>query len=126
MGIILLQQLSIRILLYFHQIALLNYQCGIPVALGKTEGFVKIAYDKDNIVKGVEIVAPDANALISEAALAIEMGSALEDIADTIHPHPTFGEMVQEAAETALGRPIHIVYKGKTNETNDNKQKGVS
>ncbi len=99
---------------------------GRAVALGKTEGFVKIAYDKDNIVKGVEIVAPDANALISEAALAIEMGSALEDIADTIHPHPTFGEMVQEAAETALGRPIHIVYKGKTNETNDNKQKGVS
>ena len=58
-------------------------------------GFVKIAYDrKSGIVKGMEIVANDANALISEAALAIEMGATLEDIADTIHPHPTYGEAI--------------------------------
>jgi dihydrolipoamide dehydrogenase len=51
--------------------------------------------------------------MISEAALAIEMGANLEDIADTIHPHPTYSEAVQEAAEAALGRPIHFFYGGK-------------
>jgi dihydrolipoamide dehydrogenase len=48
--------------------------------------------------------------MISEAALAIEMGATLEDIADTIHPHPTYSEAVQEAAEAALGKPIHFFY----------------
>jgi Pyruvate/2-oxoglutarate dehydrogenase complex, dihydrolipoamide dehydrogenase (E3) component, and related enzymes len=48
--------------------------------------------------------------MIAEAALAIEMGATLEDVADTIHPHPTFSESVQEAAEAALGRPIHYFY----------------
>jgi dihydrolipoamide dehydrogenase len=48
--------------------------------------------------------------MISEAALAIEMGATLEDIADTIHPHPTYSESVQEAAEAALGRGIHFFY----------------
>ena len=83
---------------------------GRAVALGKTEGFIKIATDEDGIVRGVEIVSEDANALISEAALAIEMGASIEDIADTIHPHPTFGELMQEAAEAALGRPVHFFY----------------
>ena len=83
---------------------------GRAISLGKTAGFVKIAYDSDNLVRGVEIVGEDANALISEAALAIEMGATVEDIADTIHPHPTFSEAVQEAAEAALGAPIHFFY----------------
>ncbi len=83
---------------------------GRGIALGKKEGFVKIAYDDEKIVKGIEIVGQDANAMIAEAALAIEMGATLEDIADTIHPHPTFSEAVQEAAEAALGRPLHFYY----------------
>ncbi len=83
---------------------------GRAIALGSEMGFVKIAYDKENLVKGVEIVGQDANAMIAEAALAIEMGATLEDIADTIHPHPTFSEAVQEAAEAALGRPMHFFY----------------
>jgi dihydrolipoamide dehydrogenase len=82
---------------------------GRAIALGKTDGFIKIAFDQDNLVRGVEIVSTDANALISEAALAIEMGATLEDIADTIHPHPTFGELMQEVAEAALGRPMDFV-----------------
>ena len=48
--------------------------------------------------------------MISEAALAIEMGATLEDIADTIHPHPTFSELMQEVAGAALGRPVHFYY----------------
>ena len=61
-------------------------------------------------MKGVEIVSDDANAMIAEAALAIEMGAGVEDIADTIHPHPTYSEAIQEAAEAAMGRPIHFYY----------------
>jgi dihydrolipoamide dehydrogenase len=86
---------------------------GRSIALDTTNGFVKIAYDEENTVKGVEIVSDEANAMISEAALAIEMGANLEDIADTIHPHPTYSEAVQEAAEAALGRPLHYFYGKK-------------
>ena len=87
---------------------------GRSIALDTTNGFVKIAYDQENVIKGIEIVSDEANAMISEAALAIEMGATLEDIADTIHPHPTYSEAVQEAAEAALGRSIHFFY-GKSN-----------
>ena len=83
---------------------------GRAIALNSTNGFIKIAYDKDNFLKGVEIVSTDANAMISEATLAIEIGATLEDIADTIHPHPTFSELMQEVACAALGRPIHFYY----------------
>ena len=83
---------------------------GRGIALDKTNGFVKIASNHDGLIEGIEIVAPDANAMIAEAALAIEMGAYLDDIANTIHPHPTFSEAVQEAAEAALGRPVHFFY----------------
>ncbi len=87
---------------------------GRAIALGETDGFVKIAYNNEKIVKGVEIVSPDANTMIAEAAFAIETGATLEDIADTIHAHPTFSESMQEVAEAALGRPIHFFYgRGK-------------
>ncbi len=83
---------------------------GRAVALDSTNGFVKIAYEEDGLVRGVEIVSPDANSMIAEAALAIEMGANIEDMADTIHPHPTYSEGIQEAAEAALGRGIHFFY----------------
>ncbi|MEM3253421.1 MAG: NAD(P)/FAD-dependent oxidoreductase, partial [Candidatus Micrarchaeaceae archaeon] len=83
---------------------------GRSIALDTTNGFVKIAADAEGIVKGVEIVSESANAMISEAALAIEMGATVEDIASTIHPHPTYSEAVQEAAEAAIGSPIHYFY----------------
>ncbi|MEM3296805.1 MAG: dihydrolipoyl dehydrogenase [Candidatus Micrarchaeaceae archaeon] len=83
---------------------------GRSIALDTTNGFVKIAADAEGVVKGVEIVSESANAMISEAALAIEMGATVEDIASTIHPHPTYSEAVQEAAEAAIGSPIHYFY----------------
>ncbi|MDE1870029.1 MAG: dihydrolipoyl dehydrogenase [Candidatus Micrarchaeota archaeon] len=86
---------------------------GRAIALDSTRGFVKIASSENGIVKGVEIVSAEASSMISEAALAIEMGATLEDIADTIHPHPTYSEAVQEAAEAALGRPLHFFYPKK-------------
>lgn len=77
-------------------------------AAGETEGFVRIISDTNaRVVLGVQIVGPDASDLISEAALAIEMGATTEDLALTIHPHPTLPEAIMEAAEAATGRPIH-------------------
>jgi len=82
---------------------------GRAMAIGETQGFVKIVTDaKDDRVLGVHIVGPEASDLINEAALAIEMGAFAEDIALTIHPHPTLGEAVMEAAKHALGEAIHI------------------
>jgi dihydrolipoamide dehydrogenase len=79
---------------------------------GETEGFVKIIGDRSSdLVLGVHIVGPEASDLISEAALAIEMGATLEDIGFTIHPHPTFAEGVMEAAEAAKRKAIHILQK---------------
>lgn len=86
---------------------------GRAIALDTTNGFVKIAYDESNVIKGVEIVSDDANDIIGEAVVAIEMGATLEDIADSIHPHPTYSEALQEAAEAALGRPMDFFYGKK-------------
>lgn len=85
---------------------------GRAVSLQETDGFVKIIADaKTHVVLGVHIVGPEASNLISEAALAIEMGARIEDIALTIHPHPTLGETMMEAAEASLGHAIHIIQK---------------
>lgn len=85
---------------------------GRAVSMMETEGFVKmIADEKTHIVLGVHIVGPEASNLISEAVLAIEMGARLEDIALSIHPHPTLGETMMEAAEATLGHAIHIIQK---------------
>ena len=57
---------------------------------------------------GVHAVGHGASNIVSEAALAIEMGSTVEDIALTIHPHPTLPEGLHEAAEVVLGTAVHI------------------
>jgi dihydrolipoyl dehydrogenase len=81
---------------------------GRALSTGEPEGFVKVvSRAEDGLVLGVQIVGPEASNLISEAALAIEMGATVEDIALTIHPHPTLSEAIMEAAETASGKPIH-------------------
>ena len=85
---------------------------GRALLAGESEGFVKIVADKESeLVLGVHIIGPEASDLISEAALAVEMGATLEDIGFTIHPHPTLPEAIMEAAEAAKGKAIHIVQK---------------
>jgi dihydrolipoamide dehydrogenase len=81
---------------------------GRALASDEGEGFVKIVADAktDNLL-GIQIVGPGASDLISEAALALEMGARLDDLALTIHPHPTLPEAIMEAAESASGRPVH-------------------
>jgi len=81
---------------------------GRALSTGEGEGFVKVVSKADDgLVLGVQIVGPEASNLISEAALAIEMGATVEDIALTIHPHPTLPEAIMEASESAAGKPIH-------------------
>ncbi|MCC6137054.1 MAG: dihydrolipoyl dehydrogenase [Bdellovibrionaceae bacterium] len=88
---------------------------GKAVAMMETDGFVKMIADaKTDILLGVHIVGPEASNLISEAVLAIEMGARLQDIALSIHPHPTLGETMMEAAEAPLGHAIHIIQKPLT------------
>jgi dihydrolipoamide dehydrogenase len=85
---------------------------GRAVSMMETDGFIKIIADaKTHVVLGIHIVGPEASNLISEAVLAIEMGARLEDIALSIHPHPTLGETMMEAAEAAMGHAIHIIQK---------------
>ncbi len=74
-----------------------------------TEGFVKIIADTaSDKVLGVHIIAADAGTMIAEAALAMEFGASAEDIARTVHAHPTLNEAVKEAALAVEGHPIHI------------------
>jgi len=87
---------------------------GRAMAALETEGFVKIVADADTQqVLGIHIVGPAATDLISEGVLALEMGSFLPDLALTIHPHPTLGEAIMEAAKAALGESPHVVGGGQ-------------
>jgi dihydrolipoamide dehydrogenase len=74
-----------------------------------TEGFVKILADaKTDRVLGVHILGPDAEAMIAEAAMVMELGASSEDIARTCHAHPTLSEAVKEAALAVAKRAINI------------------
>ncbi|MCA9656840.1 MAG: dihydrolipoyl dehydrogenase [Myxococcales bacterium] len=83
---------------------------GRAMAIDETNGFVKVITDaKDARVLGIHIVGPEASDLISEGALAIEMGAFAEDISLTVHPHPTLGEAIMEAAKHSIGEAVHIM-----------------
>jgi dihydrolipoamide dehydrogenase len=85
---------------------------GRAATMGEPDGLTKLVFDADSRrILGVGIVGRHAEDLIAECALAIEMGALADDIALTIHPHPTLSETVSEAAEAFLGQPIHIVAK---------------
>ncbi len=85
---------------------------GRALSLNASEGFVKLVSDADSgLVLGAQIVGTEASNMIAELGLAIEMGATLEDLALTIHAHPTLGEIVLDAAEVALGHPIHTFVK---------------
>ncbi|MEH7882940.1 dihydrolipoyl dehydrogenase [Bacillus sp. JJ1609] len=83
---------------------------GRALSLNQTDGFLKLITRKeDGIVIGAQIAGPNASDMIAELGLAIEAGMTAEDLAMTIHAHPTLGEITMEAAEVALGNPIHII-----------------
>lgn len=82
--------------------------CGKAVAMGESEGFVKVIADAAGRVIGGTVVGPHASDLIAEITLAVSRGLKLDDVAHTIHAHPTLAEAVCESAEDALGMAIHI------------------
>ncbi len=83
---------------------------GRAIAIAHTDGFVKVVGDKaTKLLLGVTIVGPEASDLIAEAALALEMGAYLEDVALTVHAHPTLPEAFMEACKAALGEAIHAL-----------------
>lgn len=82
---------------------------GRAISLNSMDGFFRLVSTKDEgTIVGAQIAGPGASDLISELSVAVNGGMNVEDLALTIHPHPTLGEAVQEAADEAMGYPTHI------------------
>ena len=82
---------------------------GRAMTLQADAGFVRAVARKDNgLVVGIQAVGKNISEFASAFSLTLEMGACLEDIASTIHAHPTQGEGIQEAAMLALGHGLHI------------------
>jgi dihydrolipoamide dehydrogenase len=82
---------------------------GRAVAMGRTDGLTKLVFERaSGRLLGVGLVGPHAGDLLAEGTLAVEMGAVAEDLAGTIHMHPTLSETLGEAAELFLGRPMHL------------------
>lgn len=83
---------------------------GRALALNETNGFVKLVTLKDSgLLVGAQVAGANASDVIAELGLAMESGMTAEDISLTIHAHPTLGEISMEAAEVALGTPVHTL-----------------
>ncbi|WP_059104973.1 dihydrolipoyl dehydrogenase [Shouchella shacheensis] len=83
---------------------------GRALSVNDADGFMKLITRKeDGLVIGAQIAGANASDMIAEVGLAIEAGMTAEDIALTIHAHPSFGEITMEAAEVALGMPVHTM-----------------
>jgi len=81
---------------------------GRALTLDEREGFVRVvADDATGFILGAQAVGPEASELIAELGLAVEMGATLEDVASTVHIHPTLSEAVHEAAKGARNESIH-------------------
>jgi dihydrolipoamide dehydrogenase len=77
--------------------------------MNETDGLIKLVGDaKTDALLGMHIVAPQAESLIGEGVIALEMGATVEDIGLSIHPHPTLTESIMDAAEAMHGKAIHI------------------
>jgi dihydrolipoamide dehydrogenase len=85
---------------------------GKAMAEGDTDGFIKIVADEQyGEVLGIHIMASHATDMISEAVTTMELEGTVFDLAKAVHPHPTLSEVMMEAAEGAIGKPIHIFKK---------------
>jgi dihydrolipoamide dehydrogenase len=82
---------------------------GRAMTMEREDGFVRIVARKDNhLILGIQAVGAGISEMAAGFGLAIEMGACLEDIAGTIHSHPTRGEAFQEAALKSLGHALHL------------------
>lgn len=80
---------------------------GRALSTNQEAGFARVVARDDGKLLGVQIVGPRASDMIAEATLALEMQAYLDDIINTIHAHPTFPEVFQEACEDAKGKSVH-------------------
>lgn len=81
---------------------------GRAMTLGEAEGFVRIVTDDQGTVLGGQIAGPGASDIIAELTLAVNSAMNVEDVALTIHAHPTLAEVVGEVADAAIGFPTHM------------------
>jgi dihydrolipoamide dehydrogenase len=82
---------------------------GKAVAMGETEGFVKVIIDKTTRkFLGAHIIGASADEILQEIVLAMTLGMTADNLLEAIHPHPTLTEAVYEATATALGRPVNL------------------
>jgi dihydrolipoamide dehydrogenase len=82
---------------------------GKALAIDDYEGFVKIVSDaKYDQVLGVHMIGPHVTDMVAEATGMIRLETTTEELARTVHPHPTLSEVVMEAAHATLGQAIHI------------------
>ncbi|MDH5639890.1 MAG: dihydrolipoyl dehydrogenase [Nitrospira sp.] len=82
---------------------------GRAATLNRTEGLTKLVLDPESgRILGVGLCGAGAGELIAEGVLAVEMGAVAEDMAASVHPHPTLSETLMEAAESFQGRPTHL------------------
>jgi len=82
---------------------------GRAMTLRSEDGFIRVTARADNhLVLGIAAVGAGVSELAAAFSLALEMGATLEDIAGTIHAHPTLGEAFHEASLRALGEALHI------------------
>ncbi len=82
---------------------------GRAMTLESTDGFVRVVARRDNhLIVGWQAVGAGVSELSTAFSHSLEMGACLEDVAGTIHAHPTLGEAVQEAALRALGHALHV------------------
>ncbi|MFK3667621.1 dihydrolipoyl dehydrogenase [Ochrobactrum teleogrylli] len=92
------------------QIGIFPFQAnGRAMTVGREDGFIRVVARADNhVILGIQAVGVGISELSSAFAQAVEMGARLEDIAGTIHAHPTLGEGFAEASMKALGHALHV------------------
>jgi len=84
--------------------------CGKALAMGEPEGFAKVLTSPPyGEIVGAHVIGADAANIIAEMALALKLEATAEEVADTIHAHPSISEVLLEACEAVLGRPVHIM-----------------
>jgi dihydrolipoamide dehydrogenase len=88
---------------------------GRATTLARNDGLTKLVLDAESgRILGVGLCGVGAGELIAEGVLAVEMGAVAEDVAASIHPHPTLSETIMEAAESFHGQPTHLFISKRT------------
>jgi dihydrolipoamide dehydrogenase len=82
---------------------------GYAISIGKWEGMVKLVANESRELIGAHIIGPYASSILGEVTLAVKEKIKLEELADTIHAHPTLPEAIMEASFAGLNLPLHIV-----------------